>query len=462
MTDFRKAQAIRLEGGEEKVDSLDSSKEARQYLGFVFGAIRRRKLRAATVLVLVIGATVGLLRILPKSYHVETKILAQRQQTLPAIARPNVGEEAPTQAAWEVIHRRDNLVSLVERTHLMDKWQPAQVPALSPDDKLNALVDLVDEKLSVVTGEGTVTISIDWTDGQMAYQLVDTALQSFLEARRVSEISTIDEAIALLEGRAETLRSELEAAETEYRKQELASLGSLAGRRSNSRALRLEDQGLSQLMAMLEAKRRARGDAEEFRRRRLEELQAQLAERLAVYGEAYPSVVNLRQEISLLSREPPRLAALRSEEVELESTIARRGSSKAATVEPEERAKDVNKPKRMPLAYSLDALDEAEVRLRHARIKYETVLERIEIARIDLDTARTAFKYRYSVIWPPKVPGAPNKPNVQSVLSLGAIAALILAALSATIADIRAGRFVEPWQVEKALDLPILAEVRKS
>jgi uncharacterized protein involved in exopolysaccharide biosynthesis len=89
------------------------------------------------------------------------------------------------------------------------------------------------------------------------------------------------------------------------------------------------------------------------------------------------------------------------------------------------------------------------------------MLERIESARIDRDTARTSFKYRYSVIWPAKVPGGADKPNVPRGLALGSFAALILGALAAAFADIRAGRFVERWQVERVLDLPVLGEVQK-
>src|ERR1700737_1384969 len=191
VTDFRRAKPMEI--GEEALASLEPY-PVRQYVGFVFGAVGRRKLLAVTCFIFVIGATVGLLAILPRSYHVETKILAQRQQAWPTLARSFMGEEPPTYAASEITRRRDNLLSLSEKTRLMDSAQFPLVPSLftslikkthldrwklfvtpgpSREQKLNALVMLLDNRLSVGVGEGTMTISIDWPDPQMALQLVD-------------------------------------------------------------------------------------------------------------------------------------------------------------------------------------------------------------------------------------------------------------------------------------------------
>jgi hypothetical protein len=47
------------------------------------------------------------------------------------------------------------------------------------------------------------------------------------------------------------------------------------------------------------------------------------------------------------------------------------------------------------------------------------------------------------------------------MLAMGSALALFLAVLAAVLADLRAGRFVEPWQVEQLLDLPVLSEVER-
>jgi uncharacterized protein involved in exopolysaccharide biosynthesis len=91
--------------------------------------------------------------------------------------------------------------------------------------------------------------------------------------------------------------------------------------------------------------------------------------------------------------------------------------------------------------------------------KYDTLLDRINSARIELDTARAAFKYRYSVIRPPQLPKRPEKPKVPLVIAAGVLAAMTLAVLAAALSDLRSGRILEPWQVERALELEVLGQV---
>ena len=74
------------------------------------------------------------------------------------------------------------------------------------------MVGFLEKRLTVDTGESTVTIAIDWPDAQLAYRLVDTALQNFLEQRHAAEVSTIAETISILEGHASNLREAIDAA----------------------------------------------------------------------------------------------------------------------------------------------------------------------------------------------------------------------------------------------------------
>ena len=71
---------------------------------------------------------------------------------------------------------------------------------------MDALVGLLEKRLQVYIGDGTVTIMIDWANDEMAFRLVEAAQQNFLEARHVSEISSISEAISILEGHASGVR----------------------------------------------------------------------------------------------------------------------------------------------------------------------------------------------------------------------------------------------------------------
>jgi len=431
---------------DDELTSVDS-KHLTQLLGYVLGALVRRRILTLTLFIVGLGTALVALKRMPRSYHVDTKILAQRQQALPMLSH-YATEELPTYAAAEIIRRRDNIRSIVEKTKLVDRWNFPTNSPMSYEEKLDALINSVAAALSVTTGEGTLTIAIDWPDGNSAAQLVEAALQSFLDSRRLAELSSIEEAIAMLEARASQARSDIEATEVEA-----ASKAKTAGKNRRSRLGRF-DPAMSQLRAMLDTRKRVIRETEDFRQRRLEELQIQLAGNQAVYGETYPSVVALKKEIESFTREPQRLLALRAEERELEAAYRMRGGSVGAG-EGEDSLTS-----RLYEAY--DVQDEADLQRRFERVRYQALLERIESTKIDLEAARSIFKYRYSVIWPAQAPDSPNRPNVRLGLILSFVGALLLAAFGATVADLRAKRFVAAWQLQHQLDLPIIAEVRRT
>jgi uncharacterized protein involved in exopolysaccharide biosynthesis len=101
----------------------------------------------------------------------------------------------------------------------------------------------------------------------------------------------------------------------------------------------------------------------------------------------------------------------------------------------------------------------ARARLRDAIEKYSTLRAQIETTQIDFDTAEAAFKYRYSVIDPPLFPKGPSKPNASLLVVAGLLGGLAVAIFAAVAADLRSGRFIERWQVERALSLPTLAVI---
>src|SRR5207249_9308510 len=111
----------------------------------------------------------------------------------------------------------DNLVALIQQTELIKNWQLHRAPLhrlkdaiwrvlfkpLKPEDEMEDFVYYLRNRLWVTTGEGTVTIGIEFPDPQQAYRLVNTAVENFLEARHAAEVSTISEAITSREARAD-------------------------------------------------------------------------------------------------------------------------------------------------------------------------------------------------------------------------------------------------------------------
>jgi hypothetical protein len=83
------------------------------YIRYVLGSIGRRKVIFLTVLVGGIAMTYAVFWMMPRSYHIESQLLAQRNQMIPTLAVSNRSVQdlaAPTRAAAETVLRRDNLI----------------------------------------------------------------------------------------------------------------------------------------------------------------------------------------------------------------------------------------------------------------------------------------------------------------------------------------------------------------
>ena len=434
----------------------------------VLRAAGRRKLLAIGVFLL--GMTGAFIVYVLKTpvYRAETSILAQRQQALPSVVRSAVPDDSPTRGAVEMIRRRDNLVSMLKQTNLLEESKPlprsgvleslSARSADSDEDPLSVLVKRLDRSLSVFTSEATITIQLDWPDPLQAYQLVEAALQNFLEARQIQEVNAIDDAISHLTGRLAPLRAQLDAAIEEVQREGMATAEPLPARTAPSRPLPVDSaqsEELSRLRATIEAKERAIRDTEEFRRRRLLELQSQLEERRVVYSEAHPVVVSLRREIESLLAESPQVVALREEEQRLRAELAARtGEEARARAATGER----NGGPRRARPVSSAAVDQSE-RVREARFQFQQMVGRVNAAQVDLDHARAAYKYRYKIVWPAEVPRRPVSPNPFKYLGAGAIASLLLALFVAAAPELLKGRVVERWQIERGLGIPVLADL---
>jgi uncharacterized protein involved in exopolysaccharide biosynthesis len=434
---------------------------------FLLGAVSRRRLLAIRVLALVLVGTYVYYRVRTPVYRVEAKILAQRQQALPSIARPAGLDDTPTRSATELVRRRENLVGMIKQTNLLEglvRPAPGLMSRLfgtstppEDDDPLDALVMRLDHALRVTTGDGTISIEIDWPEPQQAYRLVEAAVQNFLETRHLQEVTTIDESISLLQARTETLRGDLERAIDEARRnrprvvvvREPEARASAVPTRAET-----QNEQLVALRSMLEAKERAIRDVEEFRRRRLADLQAQLETQRGVYSDAHPSIISLRRDIDALSRDSPQITALREDERRLRQEYnSRLPPGETHLTSPVAAA---------PLTRTVPGSQAEEPeRVRDARFQFQRMVERLTAARVELDAARAAFKYRYNVIWPAQVPKEPHSPDPRLVFGFGAFLAVALSLFAAGLVELWPGKVVERWQVERSLDLPVLAELTR-
>ena len=487
----------------QKDDDLDEGSaelfdrdQIRDYIAFVWGAVRRRRARVAAVISGIMALATLALAAWPRTYHVEAKLLAQKNPVLP-VRGEGPDAAAPTRGAVETIRRRDNLVALIEATDLVHHWNDHRAPAQrwvdglrrllrgeeDPQEGIDAMVERLEKRLVTWTNEGTVTIAIDWPDAAMACRLVDIAQQNFLETRHAQEITALAESIAILRSHAANLRADVDDAVTaleELRDKQKAPraegaagappTGGASGRRPTARRGEPSPE-LERLQATINAKRKALDDIEELRRRRLSEMQMRLAEQRATYTENHPVIIDLQQTIAALQVPSPPVKALRDEVASLRAEQermggdARRGDIAAAP------GGGLGARGVPPLPSEILRLDQelreekdpvtvyARGRLRDAMDKYGSLCEKVRASQIDLETAQAAFKYRYSVLTPAMVPRRPVKPSVPLVLLGALVVAIFGAVLVVVVADVRSGLLVERWQIERLLDRPILGDV---
>jgi hypothetical protein len=409
-------------------------------------------------------------------YLVEAKILVQKTQYS--------SSDDPARSAYVLVHRRENLVNLIKQTNLLadnaitspsyqghlPSWLRSFVrtDSATDDDPLDGLVLRLDRALDVTTSyDGTITITVKWPDPQKAYRLVETAQQNFLEARHLQEITATDEVISILQGRTATLREQLDrtivevqrdpALRSDARSSEATS--SPLTLRSDSSA-RTKAEELAALKSKLDAKERAVTDVEDFRRRRLADLMAQLDEKRGMYSDTYPGVVLLRQDIESMSRESPQIVSLREEARKLREQYAER-LAKVRADEDAARSRPVTTRPDRPDPVVSSAVIEQDERVREARARYASMLDRLSAAQLERDSARATFKHRYNIAWPAEVPREPFSPKPGKVLGLGSVAVLLFALLCAAAPDLLSAKIIQRWQIERGLELPVLTELNR-
>jgi len=485
--------------------------QAKQLATFFVRAPRRHPGLAAVTLVVTVALGVAAALFWPRSYDCDVRILAQHQLVLPALDNPNrqVPREAdaPTKNAADAILQHDNLVAMIKELDLAARWQATRQPALRLKDAVLSfgasskrteaeqtrdMIDLVRKRLSVSTDESSITIAVSWPDRQIGFEIVSFLQKNFLEARYDSNVNVIVEAIHILEERAKPQAAEVDAALADLTKVENERRQSLVGVRGSPVADTRQRGGraprapaavgaFTQSTAGADAdvarqledvRSRIRSITQE-RDRELMEAHRQLADARATLGPMHPTVVALNEKIAQLEAPPAELQALEQRERQLVAALAAPAASTAAPlpVAPPTVPAPlvVATPTPAPASSTSPSIAEslrddpqvalASSRLQAASAKYNELLSRIEAANIELEVTRAAFKYQYTVVRPPEIARQPSKPNVPLVLFVTLLAAPLLGMLVAGIRDLVRGRFIEPWQVERHLNLPLLGEL---
>jgi uncharacterized protein involved in exopolysaccharide biosynthesis len=466
----------------DRDDPLLDLARLRVLAGFPLRSVRRHPVLCAGIAAGVLVAGILAAVIMPRTYLVQSRILAQRNVVMPALNNPRrsvpTESDAPTRLASETVLQRESLLRIIREANLLAHWSAIRSPLgrlkervtslvrkpASDADRIDMLVETLRLRLWVAANdqatEGTVTIGVTWPEARTALGIVLAAQEGFLEQRHTTEVARIGESIALIERYVAEARqavdSTLRVIPAPVRAVGIPSAAAGAPRVSP------EVAGLQASLAM---KRTMIQDLATARTHRLTNLQAQLAELRKSYGAAHPEVKAAEHSIAEVTADSPQLATLREEERTLVARLAALGAPETATATSGSSDMAFARAAIERLGRS-DSLSDprvvyAQAQLKMAVSKYEDFLSRLESARIELETARAAFKYRYSVVTPPQLPKAPIRPKVPLIIVGSLVLGVLLAVFSATALDIASGRLLEAWQVERYLGLPLVGEVER-
>jgi len=430
----------------------------------------------------VVGVTIALMVVLPKTYEVQTTLQAQKSDVITSLSSRRVqGGPDPSRQAAETVLRHDNLVALIRQTDLIRRWPERRAPLArlkdaiwarffrrpTPDEEIENFVGLLEKRLWVDTSEGIVSIGIHFPDGELAFRVVDAALENFLEARHAAEISSIGDAIVVLENRTTKSREALQVARDQLealRAARAAKQGKSVRRPTAVSSSLPLDPKVSELQVQVQTRRRAIADLQEFRRRRVTQLEARLEELRSLYSPSHPSVLDVQQSLETMRSDSPQLLALKRELAPLEAELKERGLAPDAPL----RTARIREGGAAALAAEAEDPREAEdpdieyakSELRHAVLRYNGLLDRIEAARLEQESAQAAFKYRYTIIRPAQKPRGPIKPKPALIIPASIVAGLFLGIIATSLIDLWSRKLVEPWQVEHTLGIPLLGEIR--
>ncbi|ATB34724.1 chain length determinant family protein [Cystobacter fuscus] len=464
------------------------------YFGYVKNAVLRHKLLALGTFVVTAALGLALAKFLPRTFYSESILLTKRTATIAALVNPEriaaLEPEAPspvrppgeidsvTRSTARAVMKRENIVSLIKRVNLLDRWEATRAPLLrlkdtlvhllsgrpTEDIKLDAMVGMLEKQLSVNTDDGRVSLSVTWPDPQLAYELADAAQKNFLESRQREDMAAIDEALEILEGYEKTALENYKTSVLEFDKifaqimiERRRAVGDprVGGFNTNER--------MAEMRFLIRAKRRAISDAEEKHNRRLEEMRAQMKANSRLYGENHPSIIELEQSVAALAANgSPQVHVLQNEEDQMAREYARMGGGSVPF--PDEPMPDPYGLERVLMGILPGMLENPKVRtamddVQARTITLQQVRKRIDAARLERDIARANFKYRYTVLTPAEFPRSPIKPNAKVIALGGILAGLMLGVFAAIARDVLSGRLLQSWQVKRGLGLPVLAEM---
>ncbi len=501
-------------GQEEEEEGLDLE-GVKDALGYFKRAPGRRPKLAAGVLISVAAIGLTLAVTMPRTYNVTVRLLAQRTalSSLGDPNHPNQGEGSLPSAVAALAARRDSMIDVITETNLVERFWATRPAALrfkdtvmsyisqplSEQDKVRAMVGTLEKRVKIFADEQTITISVDWSDPKVAYDMASLIQKNFLDARYDTEVAMIQDGIHGLEEHAKSELEGVDQALADYEALRAARLkvanggpddvaapatGPVAGVGLAAPAGRPAAAAIvasgpdPDLAKSLEDTRRQIRAIEDDRQRQLESLRQQLTQAQLTLTPMHPTVIALQKSVDSFTEPSPQLQQLKAQERMLMTQIAAPlppapapGGGSAPAPRSYARAPiggGLGRPDRNSAESEMaeerrehedPTLTPAREHLSDTINRYQAAMQRIDSAKLDLDMTRRALRYRWSVATPAEMPRGPTKPLGMIMGLASLLGAVFLAFLAAAVADFTSGKLLEAWEVRRRLKIEVLSEL---
>lgn len=446
--------------------------EVGDYLGFATGAFGRHWLLCTGIVGAFVVASLIALTAMPRKYHVEAHLLVHPSENAPGTVRSYTGdggglsqsaaEVAITQQARLTDVRELNLVQTYEQhrtwaSRLMQRLRATLSGQPTEADREAALVGMLGTALTIEPHGQEVVISADWNDPQTAFALVERAQKRLLDARKDAEFTALTERVKVLDAQVKDADAQLGTTVADISKAlQAVKKGSKAstvrGMQADGKFGALPDPTLAQLRMELVAKRKQIAELEDVRQKRLADLNAKYAEQKITYAEGHPMLAELRAQISALSQPSHDTVSLRDQEQQLLSQFVAAGGKDNELV--------TDSGPVWPVELQEENVDATygKARLSMQLSGLQSLRAQLTDARLQLAAAEASFAARYQVLTAPEVPRtASSRPLVIALAAM--LGSLLVAAFAAMGTDLRRGKVLEAWQLQRSLELPVLSEM---
>ncbi|HWE25830.1 MAG TPA: hypothetical protein VG496_17960 [Myxococcales bacterium] len=426
--------------------------ELREVNDRITGAVRRHSHLALATFLLIVAGTALAISLLPRSYHVEARLLALPQEGAPGAARqPGNDLSGLVEGAAKVVISHERLRTIIRDYNLMEDWDANRGPLLRARERLEQELRLgppldpvrrerrmlarLEKKLTVQVKGSEVVIVFDWPNPATAAAVVSALQHKLVEARREAELTPLERRVTSLQAsaaQAERRMDNLTERVTSMirSKRRGARAASVRALQSEGHFRRLPDPSLATARLDLISRRKEIADIEDARRKRLSDLNATLAEQRATLGPSNAALLDTEEKIRELQADGSQLQLLKSEEQDRLAQYIRAGGR--------ETELSADPPAMWPVELKED---DPAIMFEKARIAREDAAlgrlrTEIEEARQAVAGARATFASRYTILSPPEIPEDPAFPNVPLLLFASALAGALAAVIGAVARDV--------------------------